>query len=137
MLRQKLKSLVFSKYSLAPLAFLTAAWWSNTILDNFNSQKTNSHLFKALILQMRHDDKVLNLLGQVEHSGTVKGHVNHIKGNADLEFHVKGSKQDGTVHFVGSRFKNTECWVSSLFTVNSEREGSLDLHQEGLSNTNR
>jgi hypothetical protein len=98
-------------------------------LDNFNSQKTNSHLFKALILQMRQDDKILDLLGEVELRGKVNGHVNHIKGDADLSFNVKGSKQDGHVHFVGTRYKNTECWVSSKYTV-SANDGklTLDLH---------
>ena len=126
MLKNRLKSLIFSKYSLAPFAFLTAAWWSKTLLDNFNSQKQNSHLFKALILDLRRNEKVLDRFGKVEHSGTVKGHVNHIKGNADLTFHLKGSKQDAQVCFVGTRYKNTECWISSKFTVTGD-DGALDL----------
>jgi hypothetical protein len=73
--------------------------------------------------------------GQVEHFGTVKGHVNHIKGDADLSFNLKGSKKDAQVHFAGTRYKNTECWISSKFTISpssGDDTAGLDLHDETI-----
>lgn len=112
---------------LGPLAFLAGGFWVQTILDNFNSQKCHSSLFRGLIYEMQLNDKTKSLLGEgIEYDEKkqprVKGHIDNLKGHCDLEFMVQGSKGDAVVKFVGVRYRDTDCWVSSTFSITKDHQ---------------
>lgn len=93
------------------------------ILENSNTLKSKNSLFRGLIYKLKTDNHNIDLIGQdIEYDSRtrVKGSVNVIKGVADIEFKVKGTKGLATVKFVDERYKNTEFWVSSVFTVDDK-----------------
>ncbi|KAJ3326574.1 hypothetical protein HDU91_004610, partial [Kappamyces sp. JEL0680] len=107
-------------------------FWVQTILTNFNTSKSKSSLFKALLLDLNRRQEVVDALGtdieyDINNHKRVKGQLNHIKGHASLEFNVEGSKDRiATVSFVGSRWRDTDCWVSSEYRVTVD-DTVLDL----------
>ncbi len=108
---------------MGPLAFLGGSFWLYVLLENSNTLKSNNSLFRGLIYKLKTDNDIIDLIGQdIEYDSTtrVKGSVNVIKGVADIEFKVKGTKGWANVKFVGERYKNTDFWVSKVFTVDDK-----------------
>ncbi|KAI8922295.1 cytochrome oxidase assembly protein 1 [Powellomyces hirtus] len=121
----------------SPYPYLLAAtaglgWWTSVVLQNINSQKAHSGIFKAVIYHIRHDQQAREMLGdEITHDTklhpSVKGKINMLKGNADVEFVVEGSKGLGMVHYRGRRGQDE--WDSEIFTLtDSKGAKTLDLH---------
>ena len=115
----RLKVLVRKPIFIGPLSFIAGSFWIHTILNNFNSEKVNSSLFRGIIYSLR-NSQVADLVGkkiEYDDSTRVKGGFDNFKGVADLEFRIKGEQGHGTVVFKGKRYRETDCWVSSEFVV--------------------
>lgn len=97
-----------------PLAFFGGAYWIQSIIVNYNSSKSHSSLFRGILLDIETRGDLGEAVGS---DGTIKGFVNHIKGDADLTFEVEGTKQKGIVRFVGKRYPGSDCWKSELYTL--------------------
>jgi hypothetical protein len=110
---------------MAPLAFLAGGFWVNTILDNFNSQKSHNALFRGILYYLRNDEEANRLIGRMldyneKKHPHVKGFVDRIKGVAELEFQVEGDQGKGLVKFIGNRDKQTDFWLSKHFSLETE-----------------
>ncbi|TPX67342.1 hypothetical protein SpCBS45565_g03857 [Spizellomyces sp. 'palustris'] len=111
-----------SPYPYLGLAAVGLGWWAQTVYGGINSQKAHSGIFKAVLFHLRHDEAAQSLLGDnIQHDPkrhpSVKGTVNMLKGKADIEFLVEGSKGTGLVRFRGVRGEDD--WTSQVFTLRS------------------
>jgi hypothetical protein len=109
-------------FFLGPLAFVGGTFWIHTILNNFNSEKCHTSLFRGLIYEMKNQGSIVDMFGSDLHydpdkHSRVKGTFDNFKGFADLEFTIQGSNGKGIVHFVGNRYSKTDCWISSQFII--------------------
>jgi hypothetical protein len=117
-LRVQLKKPIF----LGPLAFAAGSFWIHTILNNFNSEKCHSSLFRGIVYALQKNEKILDIIGpnmkyDEKLHPRVKGGFDNFKGNADLEFTIQGEKASGIVKFKGKRYRETDCWVADEFQV--------------------
>ncbi|KAI9100677.1 cytochrome oxidase assembly protein 1, partial [Phlyctochytrium arcticum] len=93
-------------YPYLALASVGLGWWGQIAFKGINSQKANAGITKAVLYHIRHDDGARALLGENIHHDerkhpSVKGDVNMMKGRADFDYVVEGSKSLGTVHYSG------------------------------------
>jgi hypothetical protein len=126
-LRIQLKRPLF----LGPLAFVAGTFWIHTILNNFNSEKCHSSLFRGIIYSLRNHEEISALIGpslayDQEKHRRVKGGFDNFKGVADLEFEIEGEHGAGTVVFRGRRYRETDCWISEEFLVRTNSK-TFDL----------
>ncbi|KAJ3170110.1 hypothetical protein HDU87_008827 [Geranomyces variabilis] len=121
----------------SPYPYLAAAtiglgWWTSIVLGSTNSQKAHSGIFKAVLYHVRHDAAAQALLGNditydPQRHPAVKGTVNMMKGNADIEFVAEGDHGAAVVRFRGRR--GVDDWDSEVFTLTESKGGKVvDLH---------
>jgi ribosome biogenesis SPOUT family RNA methylase Rps3 len=75
-------------------------------------------------MALNKNTSVKDLIGEpIAHyeKSPVKGSVNIIKGNADLEFTVHGTKSEAKVVFKGKRMENCDFWESKEFVVKNDK----------------
>jgi hypothetical protein len=115
------------------LAFFAAAggsFWAYAIYKSSQTQKSHNSLFRGLIYHLNKSPLATEFLGkhiQFNEGDRVGGHVNVIKGVADLQFEVHGDKETGRVTFVGSRRQKLDSWESEKFLVQKSDGSTLDL----------
>jgi hypothetical protein len=112
---------------IAPLAFLAGAFWVQTLINNFNSQKCHSSLFKSIFYELQRNEKAIAMFGPDLHYDDkahprVKGTIDNLKGVADFEFTIEGSRGRGTGLFKGIRYADTDFWVSKRFELRKDQE---------------
>ncbi|KAJ3268875.1 hypothetical protein HDV01_002133 [Terramyces sp. JEL0728] len=114
-----------------PLTFLAGAFWVNTLLNNTSNQKSNSSLFKGIIYALEEHPELSQELGhklvyKQSIFNRVKGHCSIPEGIADLTFVVEGKEgRTAEIHFEGKRYRDTDLWISSIFTVKAGKQYNL------------
>ncbi|KAJ3258865.1 hypothetical protein HK103_003247 [Boothiomyces macroporosus] len=110
-----------------PLTFLAGAFWINTILNNTSNQKSNTAVFRGIIYAIEAHPEISKVLGnrlvyKQSIFNRVKGYCSVPEGVADLTFTVEGKDgRTAEIHFEGKRYRDTDSWVSSVFTVNADK----------------
>ena len=99
-----------SKIAVGTLAFLGGAFWVQTISKNFQQQKLSSPIFKACLLQI--ENRFSEELGTIS-CDKVKGSIDMLGGNADVEFLVTGTKNNAQVELKAKRL-NLDFWDSQI-----------------------
>ncbi|KAI3656966.1 hypothetical protein MP638_004197 [Amoeboaphelidium occidentale] len=111
--------------------FRSIAMWS-TVFGSFfvwavyygrSIQIKNSPLFKGVLFTLRQDNQVKKYVGKEFDIGTsnwikglVLGHVNHVKGQAELKFDIEGKEGKGSVELKAFRKKH-DWFVEKMIVV--------------------
>lgn len=94
----------------------------------FNYEKTESPIIVNTFYQLRRNPKVKDALGENIQYNTIVpwifGNLNQVKGNIDVTFYVKGSKQQtGKVRLIANRDNKLDEFLIKEWslTVNNEK----------------
>jgi hypothetical protein len=107
-----------------------AAFWASTMYNSVQSMKSHNTIFRGIIMHLNKSKEATDLIGDhIVHNESipVKGKVNIVKGNADLEFAVTGDKDEATVIFKGNRMKNCDFWESNQGFTLKNKMGTIEL----------
>ncbi len=104
--------------------------WYYMFNTNMKSQKHGNTLFKGIMFHLRQQPHVVETLGapiKFDEHKAIKGDVNMIKGAADIEFVVSGSKSPAIVHFKGHRVNQGHQWESTDFSLITDDGRKIEL----------
>ncbi|KAI9298640.1 DUF1783-domain-containing protein [Neoconidiobolus thromboides FSU 785] len=98
------------------------ALWATALSLAFNYQKKNTSIVKATLFAVKYNENTKQLLGediQFVDYPWISGDINHMKGNVDFSYWVKGSYgKQAKVLFQSKRVKGV--WTPSLFQIETE-----------------
>ncbi|RIA96542.1 cytochrome oxidase complex assembly protein 1-domain-containing protein [Glomus cerebriforme] len=99
-------------------------FWIGAIIASFNYQRLNSSTVQGSLFNLKYHPKSLELLGRninfASSFSWIKGSINHLKGQVDFQYTVKGDKGKGTVHFHSIRDFHDHKWKIIEFTLTTE-----------------
>ncbi|CAO3693839.1 unnamed protein product [Umbelopsis ramanniana] len=112
--------------------------WIGGLSYAMNYQRQSSSVVHGTLFTVRYDPRVRALLGEnvgyADSWAWIDGSVNHLKGQVNIKFDIKGDNgQKAKVHFASRRDGNQ--WQTLVFSVVREDGVSLNLDQRELTDT--
>ncbi|CAG8471269.1 12575_t:CDS:2 [Funneliformis caledonium] len=99
-------------------------FWIGAIIASFNYQRLNSSIVQGSLFNLKYHPKAIELLGKninfVSSFPWIKGNINHLKGQINFQYTVKGDKGKGIIHFHSIRDVQDRKWKVIKFTLTTE-----------------
>ncbi|KAI8575427.1 hypothetical protein K450DRAFT_261973 [Umbelopsis ramanniana AG] len=112
--------------------------WIGGLSYAMNYQRQSSSVVHGTLFTVRYDPRVRALLGEnvgyADSWAWIDGSVNHLKGQVNIKFNIKGDNgQTAKVHFASRRDGNQ--WQTLVFNVVREDGVVINLDQRELTDT--
>lgn len=108
---------------------------AGSALAIFNYQKSSSPVIAGTMYALRTNKQAREILGDeiyFAHSiPWIWGEMNQLHGRINIQFEVKGTKQQGTMRFVSTRQGRQGVWETSEWSLHTAKEGMTHLLEEG------